>query len=67
METTKVKVGQGCPLSPYLFVIVMTVAFRDVHDGTNLPRGALEWIDFTELPYADDMALITNNVNAMSI
>ncbi len=57
-------IRQGCPLSPYLFVIVMTVVFRDVHDGSNLTRGTFEGIDFTELLYADDTAPITSNVSA---
>ena len=59
-------IRQGCPLSPYLFVIVMTVIFRDVHDNLNLDRGMLDGLSFTELLYADDTALITNNVNAMN-
>ena len=48
------------------FVIVMTVIFRDVHDGLNLSRGTLDGLSFTELLYADDTVLITNNVNAMN-
>jgi len=59
-------IRQGCPLSPYLFLIVMTVMFRDIHDGLNLTRGTLEHINFTELLYADDTALITSNKNAMN-
>lgn len=59
-------IRQGCPLSPYLFIIVMTVVMRDVHDGLNLSRGLVDGLDFTELLYADDTALITNNVNAMN-
>ena len=59
-------IRQGCPLSPYLFIILMTVLFRDVHSELNMSRGKLEGLDFTELIYADDTALITNNVNAMN-
>jgi retron-type reverse transcriptase len=59
-------IRQGCPLSPYLFVIVMTVIFRDVHDDLNLTRGTVDGLSFTELLYADDTVLITNNVNAMN-
>ena len=44
----------------------MTVIFRDVHDGLNLSRGTLDGLSFTELLYADDTVLITNNVNAMN-
>lgn len=57
---------QGCPLSPYLFIIVMTVVFRDVHDELNLTRDLFDNIDFSELLYADDTVLVTNNVNAMN-
>lgn len=54
-------IRQGCPLSPYLFLIVLTVMFRDIHEGLNLTRGTLEHINFTELLHADDTALITSN------
>ena len=59
-------IRQGCPLSPYLFLIVMTVLFRDVHDELNLTRGTLDPLTYTELLYADDTVLITNNANAMN-
>ena len=59
-------IRQGCPLSPYLFIIVMTVMFKDVHNGLNMERGKIEGLDFTELLYADDTAVVTNNTNAMN-
>ena len=59
-------IRQGCPLSPYLFVLLMTVLFRDVHKDLNLTRGVWGPISFTELLYADDTVLVTNNVNAMN-
>jgi len=65
-KTQERGIRQGCPLSPYLFLIVMTVMFRDIHEGLNLTRGTLGHINFTQLLYADDTALITTNKNAMN-
>ena len=45
---------------------VMTVMFRDLHRDLNLTRGRLNPLSYTELLYADDTVLITNNVNAMN-
>ena len=46
-------------------MITMTVWIRDVYDGLETNRAKLEVLDFCELMYADDAAVITNNVNAM--
>lgn len=59
-------IRQGCPLSPYLFVIVMTVIMRDVSEEENFNRGLLDGLSFTELLYADDTVLLTTNVSTMN-
>jgi hypothetical protein len=59
-------IRQGCPLSPYLFLCVMHTLFEEVHDEINVKRGTVEGLDYTELVYADDTALITNNVTTMN-
>ncbi|MFM7988208.1 MAG: hypothetical protein ACKPKO_53735, partial [Candidatus Fonsibacter sp.] len=52
----KAGIIQGCPLPPYLFVILMTVLLADVH--RNVGRSTLGHrvlgVDFDEVLYADD-------------
>lgn len=44
----------------------MHVLFEEVHGDLNLSRARLDNLDFTELMYADDTAVVTSNVNAMN-
>ncbi len=44
----------------------MTVIFRDVYDGLSMTRAKLDGLDFNELMYADDTALLTSSVHAMN-
>ena len=52
-------IRQGCPLSPYLFVIVMTAMTKDIRTRLHTPRHreAIEGIEFSEMFCADDTLL----------
>ena len=69
-------IRQGCPLSPYLFILVMTVMFEDIHRklGTSLDcsnlgltrRGKVEGLNFSESLYADDTLLALRDSVSMN-
>eukprot|EP00973_Karenia_brevis_P042194 5841999-Karenia_brevis.AAC.1 len=45
---------QGCPLSPYLFVILTTTLFHDVHHRKEERNDKPNGVNFTEVLYADE-------------
>ena len=56
-------IRQGCPLSPYLFLIVMTTMFHDVRQETDkyLENQRVPGADFDEVTYADDTICISTD------
>lgn len=58
-------IRQGCPLSPYLFVVVMSALFADIHNNhPDLNNHRIWGTNFTELLYADDTLLLSRSLRS---
>ena len=63
-------IRQGCPLSPYLFILLLTTVTSDVKENMNLEEqiivnaGKLHNIDLTEIFYADDTLIMASTAAA---
>ena len=61
-------IRQGCPLSPYLFSIVMTAIFQDIKQILKTPRqlAPIPGINYAEVLYADDTLIFGTHAQSIN-
>ena len=59
-------IRQGCPLSPYLFLLVMSLMFHEIHQEADYTQGQIDILNHTEILYADDTIVITKDAKTMT-
>ena len=68
IKTQKSGIRQGCPLSPYLFIIVMTCIDEDIKSLSSplIEEHRIPGIEFDMVYYADDTILFSQSPEAVS-
>ena len=68
-QTRRTGIRQGCPLSPYLLLIVMTAMFEDVRKkvDSKLKNERVPAADFDEVTYADDTICFSTSTKAINL
>ena len=61
-------IRQGCPLSPFLFTLLMSAMFKDIKTKLNTPkqREPLPGIEFAEILCADDTLLFGTHTHTIN-
>ena len=61
-------IRQGCPLSPYLFILVMSVMFADIKSrlNTHKQREPIPGILFSEILFADDTLIFGEHTASLN-
>ena len=61
-------IRQGCPLSPYLFGVLMTAIFQDIKTVLNTPKQLqpIPGINYAEVLYADDTLLFGTHTHTIN-
>ena len=67
-KTQNSGIRQGCPLSPYLFVLLMSALFSDIKTKLNTPKQKepIRGIRFAEVLYADDTLLFGTHTHTIN-
>ena len=67
-KTQEAAIRQGCPLSPYLFILYMTVMFSDVKGKLSPTRfqHRVQGTTFDEILFADDTICISRDTKTMN-
>jgi hypothetical protein len=60
-------IRQGCPLSPYLFTIVMTAMMKDIKQRLSTPKQLepIQGIEYAEIMFADDTLLLGTHTGTL--